>query len=108
MWRQQEREELRSTAKDGFITDAPLFHFYASAIMYRSEPRDDLAIRELFRMCLEVKQRYHLIVLAANPEELPYKKDGCRHAGIEKALQKHKIVKTFVEHHFPERLLFVN
>jgi nicotinamide riboside kinase len=107
MWRQQEREELRSTAKDGFITDAPLFHFYASATMYASEPRDNLATRELFRMCLEIKDRYQLIVMAEDPNELPYKTDGCRHAGQEKALKKHRIVRTFVEHHYPERLLLV-
>ncbi len=34
MWMQQEREELRSNAKDGFITDTPLFHLYVSARMY--------------------------------------------------------------------------
>jgi len=107
MWRQQEREELRSTAKDGFITDAPLFHFYASAKMYASEPRDDLAVRELFRMCLEIKNRYQLVVMAEDPNELSYKIDGCRHAGREKALEKHQIVRTFVEHHYPERLLLV-
>jgi len=107
MWRQQEREELRSTAIDGFITDAPLFHFYASAKMYASKPRDDLAIRELFRMCLEIKDRYQLIVIAENPTELPYKTDGCRHAGREKAINKHQIVRSFVEHHYPERLLLV-
>src|SRR3989344_8326084 len=44
MWRQQEREEKRSRAKDGFITDAPLFHFYSSAIIYSTESRDDLAV----------------------------------------------------------------
>lgn len=107
MWRQQEREELRSTAKDGFVTDAPLFHFYASAVMYASEPRDNLAIRELFRMCLEIKDRYQLIVIAENPSELPYKKDRCRHAGRQRAIKKHQIVRTFAEHYYPERLLLV-
>jgi len=107
IWRQQEREELRSTAKDGFVTDAPLFHLYASAKMYAIEERDKLAIRELFRMCLDISNRYQLIVLAENPEELPYKKDGCRHAGRESALKKHTSVKSFVEHHFPEKILLV-
>lgn len=107
IWRQQEREELRSNASDGFITDAPLFHFYASATMYSSEPRDNLAVRELFRMCLEIKDRYQLIVIAEDPKELPYQKDGCRHAGREKAIRKHQIVRSFVEHHYPERLLLV-
>ena len=107
MWRQQEREELRSTARDGFITDAPLFHFYASAMMYASESRDDLAVRELFRMCLEIKDRYQLIIMAENPIELPYTPDNCRHAGRKKAIRKHQIVQTFVEHYYPERLLLV-
>ena len=108
IWRQQEREELRSTARDGFITDAPLFHLYSSAMLYSSEPRDNLAVRELFRMCLEIKERYQLIVIAENPNELPYKEDGCRHAGEEKSLNKHQIVRTFVEHHHPDKLLLVN
>ncbi len=107
MWRQQEREELRSIARDGFVTDAPLFHFYASAIIYSTEPRDKLAVRELFRMCLEINDRYHLIVMAEDPNELPYIVDGCRHAGRERAIQKHRIVKSFVEHHYFERLLLV-
>ncbi|MEK6934222.1 MAG: AAA family ATPase [Nanoarchaeota archaeon] len=107
MWRQQEREELRSTARNGFITDAPLFHFYASAKMYASEPRDNLAVRELFRMCLEINDRYQLIVIAEDPAELPYKTDSCRHAGREKAFKKHQIVRSFVEHHYPEKLLLV-
>jgi len=107
MWRQQEREELRSIAKDGFITDAPLFHFYCSAIMYSSEDRDKLALRELHRMCLEINNRYQLIIVAENPEELPYKTDSCRNAGREKAVQKHKLVRSFVEHNYPERMLLV-
>lgn len=107
MWLQQEREELRSSAKDGFITDCPLFHFYCSAIMYSAEPRDRLAVRELFRMCLKILDRYQLIVIAKNPTELPYKSDSVRHAGREKALKKHELVKSFVEHHFPDKVLFV-
>ncbi len=107
MWRQQEREELRSTARDGFITDAPLFHFYSSAKIYVSKPRDMLAVRELFRMCLEIQDRYQLIVMAEDPEELPYRIDSCRHGGREKSLLKHKIVRSFVDHHYPERLLLV-
>ena len=107
IWRQQEREELRSTAHDGFITDSPLFHLYSSAKMYASEPRDSLAVRELLRMCLEIQDRYQLIVMAEKPEELSYKVDTCRHAGQEKSLNKHQIVRTFVEHHYPEKLLLV-
>ncbi len=108
MWRQQEREELRSTAADGFITDAPLFHFYSGAKIYTDgSQRDDLAVRELFRMCLEIKDRYQLIVVAEDPKELSYRRDGCRHAGREKAVEKHRVVRTFVDHHAPDRLLLI-
>lgn len=108
MWRRQEREELRSTAENGFITDAPLFHFYASARMYANEPRDILAVRELFRMCTEIEDRYQLIAIAENPNEIPYKKDGCRHAGREKSKSKHHFVRTFVDHFWPEKMLLVS
>ncbi len=108
MWRQQEREELRSSAENGFITDAPLFNLYCSARMYSQEARDDLAVRELFRMCLEIKDRYQLIVIAKNPLEIPYKKDGCRNSDREKANQKHHIIKTFVQHFWNEKLLEVS
>jgi nicotinamide riboside kinase len=107
IWRQQEREELRSTASDGFITDSPLFHLYASAKMYSSESRDDLAVRELFRMCLEIKDRYSLIIMAENPTELPYKIDEVRCSGREKALENHRLIRTFVEHHYSDRLFLV-
>ena len=107
MWRQQEREELRSTASDGFITDSPLFAFYAGAKLYSEEPRDQLAVRELFRMCLEVKDRYQLIVVAENPEEIPYRTDGCRKAGKKHALARHAVIRSFLDHFLPEKLLLV-
>lgn len=107
IWRQQEREELRSTASDGFVTDTPLFHVYASAKSYAKTPRDNMAVRELFRMCQEIEGRYQLIILAEDPEELPYKTDGARHSGRETAVKKHNLVRTFVEHHYPEKVLFV-
>ncbi len=107
MWRQQEREELRSTAKDGFITDTPLFHLYVSARMYASEKRDQLAVRELFRMCLEINDRYQLIILAADPKEISYHVDQCRHSGEDRSIQRHKLIQSFIEHFWPERLLLV-
>ncbi len=107
MWRQQEREELRSTAVDGFITDTPLFSFYVSARMYASEPRDNLAVRELFRMCLEVEDRYDLIAIAQNPLEIPYKTDGCRTAGNDSRVKRHNLTRSFVEHFLPDKFLFV-
>ncbi len=107
IWRQQEREELRSSAIDGFITDSPLFHYYASAKMYSREKRDVLAVRELFRACTEIPNRYQLIVMAEDPSELPYKKDSVRRSGREKAIEKHRIVRNIVEMFYPERLLLV-
>lgn len=109
MWLQQEREELRSTALDGFITDKPLFHYYVQARQFAREPRDKLAIRELFRMCTErLDDRYQLIVLAKNPFEIPYKKDQSRHSDEAFARQRHELIRSFVEHFWPERLLFVS
>lgn len=107
MWRQQEREELRSTALDGFVTDAPLFHLYVGGRMYASEPRDSLAVRELFRMCLEIENRYQLIVMADDPNEIPYKTDEARTAEKDKALKKHYMIRSFVEHFWLEKLFFV-
>ncbi|MBI2628990.1 AAA family ATPase [Candidatus Pacearchaeota archaeon] len=108
IWRQQEREELRSTAKNGFITDSPLFHYYASARLYSQEPRDNLAVRELYRMCLDIEDRYQLIAIAENPEEFSYKSDGCRHSDRVHSNKKHHLVRSFVDHLWPEKLLLVS
>jgi len=107
MWRQQEREELRSTALDGFITDKPLFHYYVQARQYASELRDKLAVRELFRMCLEIEDRYQLIVMAEDPFEIPYKTDQSRKSDEAWARERHNLIRSFVEHFWPERLLLV-
>lgn len=107
MWRQQEREELRSTATDGFITDKPLFHYYIHARIYATEDRDKLAVRELFRMCLEIEDRYQLIAIAKNPFEIPYKKDQSRHVNGDTARKKHNLIKSFVEHFWPEKLCYI-
>ncbi len=107
MWRQQEREELRSSALDGFITDTALFHFYVQARIYASEPRDLLAVRELFRMCLEIENRYQLVVIARNPCEIPYKTDCSRSAEENMAKKKHHMIVSFVEHFWPDKLLFI-
>lgn len=107
MWLQQEREELRSTAAHGFITDFPLFHFYLQARRYVKEPRDRLAVRELFRMCVDREDRYQLIVIAKNPDEIPYKKDGARGSEEKDARERHQQVRAFLEHFWPEKLLLV-
>lgn len=108
MWLQQEREEMRSTATDGFITDKPLFDYYVSARKHAQEPRDNLAVRELFRMCIErLDGRYQLIVIAKNPLEVPYKNDQSRHGDESYAREKHNMIRSFVEHFWPEKLLLV-
>lgn len=107
MWRQQEREELRSTAEDGFITDKPLFHYYVQARQYASEKRDQLAVRELFRMCLEIEDRYQLIVIARDPFEIPYKTDQSRKSDEEWARERHDLIRSFIEHFWSEKLFFV-
>ncbi|MBI2641984.1 MAG: hypothetical protein HYW96_00205, partial [Candidatus Wildermuthbacteria bacterium] len=107
MWRQQEREELRSTAANGFITDFPLFQFYLQARRHAEEPRDQLAVRELFRMCMEIENRYSLIIVANNPDEIPYKTDGARVANEEDARNRHREIRVFLEHFWPKKLLFV-
>ena len=107
-WRQQEREELRSTAQHGFITDKPLFHYYCQVKQFASNKRDRLAYRELFRMCMDLNGRYNLIVLAENPNETPYKKDNSRSSDESTARERHQIVRSFVEHMWPKTLLLVN
>ncbi len=108
MWRQQQREEDRSTAVNGFVTDTPLFHFYISARMHSTEPRDNLAVRELFRMCLEQENRYQLIAIADNPEEIPYKFDSCRQGERERAIMRHNSTRSFIDHFFPKIILPVS
>lgn len=108
MWRQQEREEVRSAALDGFITDYPLFHFYTQTLIYAQDDRDMLAVRELFRMCLEIKDRYQIIVLPEKPyEAIPYKKDSVRTSEEPNAREKHRNIQTFLEHFWPKKLIYV-
>lgn len=107
LWRKQEREEKRSTADNGFITDQPLFHFYVHARQHVEEPRDMLAVRELFRMCTEIEDRYQLIVIAENPREITYKRDRGRKGDEQHGRERHALVRSFVEHFWLERLLLV-
>jgi len=110
MWRQQEREELRSTASNGFVTDKPLFHYYAQVKQFCSKPRDRLALRELYRMCLELdeKNRYQLVIIAKNPDEFGYKRDSSRSSEKSVARERHQIICSFVEHFWPEKILYVS
>lgn len=108
MWRQQEREELRSTAANGFITDMPLFQFYIQVRKYACSKRDNLAVRELFRMCLEIESRYRIIAIAKNPNEIPYKKDNGRSGTRKESRQGHALTKSFIEHEWPDKLLLIH
>lgn len=108
IWRQQEREELRSSALDGFVTDCPLFQLYAFARIYAAEPRDSLAVRELLRMCIEIEDRYQLIVIAKDPLEIAYKDDQARTSGEAGRLLRHSLTKSFVEHFWSQKLYFVD
>ena len=107
LWCQQERQELRSTATDGFITDSPLFQLYVQAIVHSKEPRYLLAVRELLRMCLDIRDRYQLVVIAADANEIPYKRDHSRSGHKQTARRKHKLITTFVEHFWEDKVLFV-
>jgi nicotinamide riboside kinase len=110
LWIQQEREEKRSSAADGFITDTALYQFYIQARQHAKGERDELAVRELFRMCLDLerKRRYQIIVMAKDPFEIPYKMDQARTGGEERARERHMLLKSFLEHQCPKKLLFVS
>lgn len=110
MWRQQEREELRSNASDGFVTDNPLFQYYAQVRQFAARPRDKLAVRELFRMCMELdsSNRYQLIAIPENSEEFGYKVDNSRSSKKGIARERHRIISSFVEHMWPQKLLYIN
>jgi adenylate kinase family enzyme len=109
-WRQQEREELRSSAADGFITDAPLFHYFTHALQHadKSSSRDLMAVRELFRMCIELPDdRYGIIAVARNPQELPYKTDQSRESEEANARRRHDMHVHFLELWWPEKLVYI-
>lgn len=108
-WRQQERQELRSSAANGFITDSPLYHQYVMARIYAQESRDQLAVRELFRWCTEIQNanRYQLFVMAENPREIPFRRDSVRSTNEDNASRQHHLTRSFMEHFSPEILFFV-
>ncbi len=110
LWIQQEREEVRSSALDGFVTDTALYQYYIQARQHAKDERDQLAVRELFRQCLdlETKDRYQLVVMARNPHEIPYKTDQSRQGSAERGRERHELLKSFLEHHCPQKLLFVS
>lgn len=112
MWRQQEREELRSNAVNGFITDTPLFQFYASA-RYNStgSQRDVHILRELYRMCAYElpENRYGLIILMKDPyKNIEYKIDNSRRATKTESNERNQLTINLVEHLWPKKVLYVN
>lgn len=108
MWMQQEREEFRSNAKNGFITDTPLFHLYVSARMYARTQKDNMIVRELWRRSVDAGERYEIIAMAEQPREFEYKVDQVRFAGAESSTKKHRLILSFVQHHFPDKLILVS
>lgn len=108
-WRQQERQELRSSGMNGFITDSPLYHQYVKARQYAQEHRDQLAVRELFRWCTEIQDqsRYQLFIMAEDPFEIRYKTDAVRISAENEARRRHLLIRSFVEHFSPDILFFV-
>lgn len=108
MFMQQDREERRSNAADGFITDTPLFHLFISARAYQVTNKDLMIVRELQRQSIAATTRYGIIALADNPREFPYKTDQGRSAGEESSTKMHGFMRNFVELFFPDKLLLVS
>ena len=106
-WKQQEREEMRSYAEYGFITDLPLFDIFVGAQLFAVEEREKMAVRELFRMCQGLNDRYQLIVMAQDPTEIKYKYDGCRNAGPDIARERHRLNRSLVELMWNDKLVLV-
>jgi hypothetical protein len=84
-----------------------LFHYYAQARQYAFEPRDELAVRELLGMSLEIKDRYQLIVVAKNQFEIPFRNDQTRTCSEHQAYSRHDLIVSFVRHFWPGKLFFV-
>lgn len=106
-WRIQERQELLSNAENGFITDKPLFHYYAQARQFACEPRDELALSELYNMCLELKSRYNLIIMPKNPYEIKFKNTSIRVSCEAVARERTTLIKNLVNHLWPDKLFLV-
>jgi predicted ATPase len=110
MWRQQEREELRSNAPCGFITDAPLFNLYAGARQYFSGTmKEHMALRELRRMCDEIPaDRYGLIVLTCDAyQRIGYKNETGRATPKPEAIERNEIVVNLVRDMWPDKIYCV-
>lgn len=107
MFMQQEREELRSNALDGFVTDSPLFHLFVSARLHQQTHKDLMIVRELQRQSISATSRYDIITIAQDPREFPYKTDTARKGGEEKSTSLHRMQRNFIELFFPEKMLLL-
>lgn len=101
LWHIQQCEEKNSTARNGFITDAPLFQYYAHALQWSRTRRDALAVQELFKMSLDANRTYGLVVLNKKACEIAYKKDGSRTGSKKHAHTRHALVRSYIETYFP-------
>lgn len=106
-WHIQYQVEENSKAKNGYITDQPLFNFYNTARLYQKEGRDSVATAELLKMSLEIKDRYEVIIIARNPMEISYKNDEYREIDKNRALKKHHLHIDFAERYLSEKIVYV-
>lgn len=108
LWQIQQREERGSTARNGFITDAPLFQYFVHALQWAKTKRDILAVQELLRMSLDICDTYTLVVLHENPDEICYKKDGSRQDSKTRARARNALIRVFVQQHMHEKIVYVS
>lgn len=107
VWRLQEHDERTRAGSNGFVTDAPLFQLYAAAKIHARTKKDIVAVQELRKMSAALDDRYQLIVMARNPREFRYHHDTSRGRRRIPRRVKHGIIRRFVRHHWPQRLMFV-
>jgi len=106
-WIIQENQELLSNAENGFVTDKPLFQYYAQVRQFASGPRDELAIQGMYNLCLGLDKRYNLIIMAKDPYEIEFKRTNTRLSEAPVARERHGIIQNLVNHLWPEKLLLV-
>ncbi len=66
-----------------------------------------MIVRELWRRSADATERYGIIAVAENPREFGYTTDQVRSAGPDSSTRRHSLIRSYVEHHFPERLVLV-
>lgn len=106
LWRQQEREEVRSKSQFGFVTDSPLFQQFINGKYFAKSRREQLAVREMYRMCQEVD--YDIIIIAKDANEITYRKDHSRTGSKKQSRGRHEMMSNFVKFMWPERVVEVS